>query len=435
MQMVSKRHSIYVQLLYLLLGAAAIAFLFFQMFYSVGNFMLDHYLENSSYVENQNLKYFNRMQKYVTAQKLSSEDMAQINRWIQSQKIIYVRIYKDQIQIYDSDYPNEDISIGGITAGNYSWEKYYELELTDRSLEVMISGNFSYQMYNWILVGAMCLAFITFLTVVLLGIRKRMHYILKLVEEVSILEGGSLDYPISVKGKDELALLAAKIDDMRRAFLNLMVQENEMIRENQRIVTEMSHDIRTPVTAIMLYSEILEKEQYKTEELGKEYVRRINQKAHRLKQLTDHLFEYSLVAGEEEITLEEPELFEAVFFDLFSETCNYLEQKGFSVVFDVKWEPCRIRISTDYIIRIMDNVTSNIIKYADQEKPVRICSVKTREQIGLIFENSIRPLEERVESSGIGIQNIRNMMKKMNGECAEKKIKESYQLTLYFPAQ
>ena len=95
-----------------------------------------------------------------------------------------------------------------------------------------------------------------------------------------------------------------------------------MMKENQRIVTEMSHDIRTPVTAIMLYSEILQKEQYKTEEQRKEYVKKINKKAYRLKQMVDHLFEYALVAGAEEIELEEQELFETVVFDLFYETCN-----------------------------------------------------------------------------------------------------------------
>ena len=66
-------------------------------------------------------------------------------------------------------------------------------------------------------------------------------------------------------------------------------------------------------------------------------MKKINKKAYRLKQLVDHLFEYALVAGDEEIELEEPELFETVFFDLFSETCNYLEQKGFTVDFDVEW--------------------------------------------------------------------------------------------------
>lgn len=90
---------------------------------------------------------------------------------------------------------------------------------------------------------------------------------------------------------------------MRIAFQSLLNQEMEMMKENQRIVTEMSHDIRTPVTAIMLYSEILQKEQYKTEEQRKEYVKKINKKAYRLKQLVDHLFEYALVAGDEEIEL------------------------------------------------------------------------------------------------------------------------------------
>ena len=91
-------------------------------------------------------------------------------------------------------------------------------------------------------------------------------------------EGGSLDYSITVKGKDELAMLAEGIENMRIAFQSLLNQEMEMMKENQRIVIEMSHDIRTPVTAIMLYSEILQKEQYKTEEQRKEYVKKINKK-------------------------------------------------------------------------------------------------------------------------------------------------------------
>ena len=110
-QIVSKNHSIYVQLLYLLTGAAIAAIVFFQIFYSTGNYVLDYYLENSAYVEKQNLKYLAKMQKYVTAEHISSSDIAQLNTWVQRQKMIYVRIYKDQIQIYDSDYPKEDVSV------------------------------------------------------------------------------------------------------------------------------------------------------------------------------------------------------------------------------------------------------------------------------------------------------------------------------------
>ncbi len=98
-QIVSKNHSIYVQLLYLLTGAAncSISF-FFQIFYSTGNYVLDYYLENSAYVEKQNLKYLAKMQKYVTAEHISSSDIAQLNTWVQRQKMYMSEVYKDQIQ-------------------------------------------------------------------------------------------------------------------------------------------------------------------------------------------------------------------------------------------------------------------------------------------------------------------------------------------------
>lgn len=89
---------------------------------------------------------------------------------------------------------------------------------------------------------------------------------------------------------------------------------------------------------------------------------------------------------------------------MFSETCNYLEQKEFTVDFDVEWVEQKISISTDYMIRIMDNVTSNIIKYADPGEAVRIFSRKEKDRVGILFENRVRLPEEKVESNGIGIR-------------------------------
>lgn len=91
-----------------------------------------------------------------------------------------------------------------------------------------------------------------------------MAYILQLKDEIEILEGGSLDYPITIKGKDELAALAKGLDNMRKSFAGLIDQEGKMVQENQRIITEMSHDLRTPVTSIILYTEILKREPIKT---------------------------------------------------------------------------------------------------------------------------------------------------------------------------
>ena len=124
MQIANKRNSIYVQLLQLLLIAAAVAMIFFQIINRAGEYLLENYLENSQYVENQNLRYLSRMQAYATENNLTSDDIQSLNKWIQNQKIVYVRIYEDDFLIYDSDYPNEDLSIAEAAAEKYSWESY-----------------------------------------------------------------------------------------------------------------------------------------------------------------------------------------------------------------------------------------------------------------------------------------------------------------------
>ena len=164
-----------------------------------------------------------------------------------------------------------------------------------------------------------------------------MDYILQLSKEIQILEGGSLEYAITVKGKDELSKLAEGIENMRKSFQRMIHKETEIVRENQKIVTEMSHDLRTPITSIMLYTEILKKGKYENEAQLLEYLKKIDQKARRMKQLSEHLFEYSLLSGEDEVKLEEPDNFETLLYDLFSETCSYLEQRGFQTIFQVRW--------------------------------------------------------------------------------------------------
>ena len=233
-----------------------------------------------------------------------------------------------------------------------------------------------------------------------------MAYIARLSMEIGILEGGSLDYKITVTGQDELSRLAQGLDNMRRSFKNMIAREAEMVRENQKVVTEMSHDLRTPVTSILLYTEILKKGNYESTEQSAEYLDKIDRQARRMKQLTDHLFEYSLVSGQQEITLEKAESYEDLFYDLLSETCSFLEHRGFHTVTQMEWRDQKLRVCTEYVVRIMDNITSNILKYADAEKPVKISSMYIGQMAGFAFENSVQELTEKPDSTRVGLQSI-----------------------------
>lgn len=143
---------------------------------------------------------------------------------------------------------------------------------------------------------------------------------------------------------------------------------------------------------------------------------------------------YNIYRGRNNEAREEAEWYlETLLYDLFSETCSYLEQRGFQTIFQVRWPGKKIRISTDYMMRIMNNITSNIIKYADPSVPVKILSVDQGEMAGFCFENQIRLLGEKTQSSGIGLQSIKNMMEKMTGKCAVMKEKNGFRITILFP--
>lgn len=435
-QVTNKIDSLYIQLLKLLVFSAAAAFLVFTGLNYAGNYLIDQYYNESEYLEKKDLAYVNKLQEYIDQHALGSRDAEQLYNWVKQQKMVSIRIYKDNILIFDSKYPEQELWEEEIAFDEYGWENYYSVIFSDGEAKVSIFGMYAYQFYNYAMTVELLLAFFLFLTIVLLGIRKKMEYIRILCSEIELLEGGSLDYRITVKGKDELAALAEGLDHMRMSFCNLIQSEAQMVQENQKVVTEMSHDLRTPVTSILLYTEILKKGKYKGEEQMKEYIEKIDRKAHRMKQLTDHLFEYSLVTGESEVSLEEAESFSVLFYDLFSETCNYLEQKGFQIRSKVEWKECRCQIYTDYVARIMDNITSNIIKYANLEKPVVIQSVYQDNMAGFSFENAVNLTERKVESTGVGIQSIRNMMKKMGGTCSvwqSFELRRSFKIEVLFP--
>lgn len=432
MRAMSRRNSIYVQLLKLLVVSAGVAVGIFFLADFISFRLLEKYFESPAYVEGHNQVYVEKLQKYIDQNHLSSGDSKKLSSWVKQQNILYLQIYREGVLVFDSTY-QEELPETEILSEDQEWGNFYPLSFSDGSAQVIVIGNYSYQIFTYCYIAELLLCFGIFLLLVLLGIRRRMDYIRKLGQEVEILEGGGLDYPITVKGNDELATLAFGLDSMRKSFQELLDQEAKMVRENQRIVTEMSHDLRTPITSILLYTEILKRGNGKERQM--EYIEKIEKRARRMKQLTDHLFEYSLLTEETCVQMEEPELYEVLFYDLFSETCSYLEQQGFQVEFHVKWLEKKIQISTEYMLRILDNLTSNLVKYADSSYPVIISSAEEEHMVGFSFENHIRRTEETVESTGIGIQSIRNMALKMKAKCQVEQEEDRFRLTILFPVK
>ena len=94
-------------------------------------------------------------------------------------------------------------------------------------------------------------------------------------------------------------------------------------------------------------------------------------------------------------------------------------------------------MNEEYINRIMDNIVSNIEKYADKSMPVRTEVVYTEEYGGLAFQNGTacdaRDRRKTEGSTNIGLHNVEKMMKNMNGYCGIEQTERTFEILLMFP--
>ena len=434
-------HSLYFKLAGLLLAAVAVSGLFFVVINYAGEQMITKIFSDSSHIEKLSEAYIQDLQDYIDETKAASNDSEKLTEWVRKRKIVSIQVYKDEILTYDSNYPDAAVEDAEAEGAYYDWEYYYTAEFADGTADVFLYGFFSYPLYSYAMTAEILLAVILLVAIVILGIRKPVRYIGRLKAECEILGSGDLDYQVTVQGKDELSLLARGLDNMRMALRESNEKEAELTAANRRMITEMSHDLRTPLTSLLIYTEILGKKAAKDPRQAMEYVRKIEKKARQIKRLSDNIFEYALITEETKAELGEPQTLRELFYDPLSEMTAYLGERGYTVELRPDTgsgsERRQIRVNEEYINRIMDNIVSNIEKYADKSMPVRIETIYTEKYGGLVFRNgTVRDAGDRRMTEGstnIGLHNVEKMMKNMSGYCRVKQTECIFELSLMFP--
>lgn len=433
----SKLHSLYFELAGLLLAAVVISGVFFVLINQAGSKAISDRFSDSDSIRKLSTEYIQKLQDYIDENQVASNDSEKLTEWVREQKILSIQVYKNEILTYDSNYPDAAVEDAAAEGEYYEWEDYYTAEFTDGSADVFLFGFFAYPYYSYALILEILLSVLLLIMIVILGIRRRVRYIGKLKEECEILGSGNLDYRVTIQGKDEIALLAAGLDSMRRALRESNAKEAELMVTNHRMITEMSHDLRTPLTSLLIYTEILEKKKIRDAGQLQEYIQKIRKKAQQMKRLSDNIFEYALVTERTETEPGEPETLWEAFHDPLSEMTAYLEEREYIIQTDIDKDERKVCVNQEFINRILDNLVSNIIKYADRKAPVKIVTVYTDVSGGLKFQNKICDDAEdkkRTEgSTNIGLHNVRNMMRSMNGSCAAQQNGEMFEIILMFP--
>ena len=163
------------------------------------------------------------------------------------------------------------------------------------------------------------------------------------------------------------------------------------------------------------------------------YIEKIDIKLHQLKQQADHIFEYSLINQEPMVSLEFSELFKETIYDFLSSLSEYLSQNGFRTILRFKWDESKVCINYDYLVRIFDNISSNIIKYASSKQNIYVTTSYNDTYEILSFTNTKKLPSAFTSSSKTGLISVKNMMMKMNGKIDIINQEHSFSLRLFFP--
>ncbi|MCR4892577.1 MAG: ATP-binding protein [Lachnospiraceae bacterium] len=106
---------------------------------------------------------------------------------------------------------------------------------------------------------------------------------------------------------------------------------------------------------------------------------------------------------------------------------------GFTLVSELTWASCYVDVNGEYLRRIFENITSNAIKYAEPAAEIIITTIETARSCGFSVMNTCAVSGCQTESSGIGIDSIRTMMRQMNGSCTVEQTETAFEITLLFP--
>ena len=202
--------------------------------------------------------------------------------------------------------------------------------------------------------------------------------LVKLRKATQNIKEGNLDFVLEVEGKDEFSQLCQDFEEMRKRLKESTEEKILMDKENKELISNISHDLKTPITAVKGYVEGIMDGVADTPEKMNRYVRTIYNKTNEMDHLINELTFYSKID-----TNRIPYTFsklnvEDYFSDCAEELGLEMETKGIELVYaNYVEKDVQVIADGEQIRRVIHNIVSNAIKY--MEKPKGIIQLRVKD--------------------------------------------------------
>ena len=418
----------------LALAAAVVTFIAMVI---VGNALVEEVYLSSEAVERRMDAEIASFRAHVEENQLASTDVNAVSLWNREHRNINLTIYGLNTTISSTPEGAELVlnESGFIVRSDLKLQlsKEYPVNFRDGVCTVAVYDTSRTMVSAAVRLSALSLAALVFLGIVLLYEQHITRSVQTLSRQVRQVSRGDLGMQIQAQTTDEIGQLALDVDTMRLSIIDKLQREEEAWKANSQLITAISHDVRTPLTALLGYLEIVSDESLSPAERSA-YLEVCKNNAMRLKSLTDELFGFFLVFGKPRPD-QVPEEFDAAMLleQVLLEHEMDLTQRGFQVEYSSDPITGKLRVDLSHFRRIFDNLFSNVRKYADPVYPVTVTSRCDREELIVTISNHIATTANRVESNRIGLQTCHKLVASMDGEFSQHRTKDTFSVEVLLP--
>lgn len=298
------------------------------------------------------------------------------------------KVYVDIEALIANSYDDESLRYSFVYTKSVSKILYYIIFETDVMPEYVFAD---------MKLKAVCIALgcFIFLLSVLILTKRRIDYIRYLSEIVDEISRGNLNTFVDKKGYDELTVIAESIDEMQHNLDRMIKEERENDRNNMELITNLSHDIKTPMTIITGYLDVVISGKYSNDEERDDYIKRAFFQVEKINVMIHKIF---MLARNEKIqpSEEHPEKCNISLMlkqDIYEfDGIAQKENRSFNV--DIPNKPLYVEIGIERIREVFDNILMNAIKYSKINSVINVAMTEEKSSLLITVSNETDNIRE-----------------------------------------
>lgn len=270
--------------------------------------------------------------------------------------------------------------------------EYTQIESIDDIKYIYVSKRLSVGDSGIVIAGV---SIVVFIALFFIFTYKDINYIKELSCGLKNIADGNLNFKVRVKGKDEISQIAKNINYMTEKLFEAKEEERLLEEKKDLFIMNISHDLRTPLTSIIGYVELIKKIiSDKGYDEIKEYVDIVSSKSERLNTLINNFFDYNKINfGKVNLNKVRINLNEFIR-QITGGMLPVLKERNLNIALSLTKDEVNAEVDPEYMYRVIENLIMNASKYSDFNTEIIIGTYEENNRVIIFIENSCKDFND-----------------------------------------